>query len=249
MAGEKTTATGGPSRSFTPTLWTVVLTAKDLQSPRRKAALQTLVESYWKPLYSFVRRRGNDPETSKDLTQGFFTALIEKNYLQYVDKDKGRFRTFLLMAIQHYLSDDYDRSTAKKRGGGATPLSLEFGAAEEGGLLNRAPSLPPEQLFQREWAVEVLAQAMRALRAEYETSGRLAEFETLRQNLGYGASAGPSYGDLARTLGLSESDIRNRIHRARVRYREAVLDVIRAYTDDEAGIQEELRDLLTSFSS
>ena len=248
MGGENTTATGGPSHPFNPTLWTVVLTAKDPGSPRRKAALQTLVEAYWKPLYYFVRHRGNDPESSKDITQGFFTALIEKNFLRYVDKGKGKFRTFLLTALQHYLADEFDRVTAKKRGGGAPILSLEFGAAEAAGVSLRASTETPEQAYRRDWALAVLAQAMRSLKAQYEGSGRVAEFEAIRENLQYGASSGPSYAQLAQQLSLTESDVRNRIHRARVRLREAVLEVIRSYTDGEREIEEELRDLLASFS-
>lgn len=249
MAGEKTTATGGPARSFNPTLWTVVLTAKDPASPRRRAALQTLVETYWKPLYYFARHRGLDPEASKDATQGFFTALIEKNFLQDVDKSKGRFRSFLLAALQNYLTNEYRRATAQKRGGGAPVLSLEFGAVEAAGVSPQASGESPEQAFRRDWAVEVLAQAMRALRTEYEAGGRGTEFNAIRQSLAYGASAdSPSYAQLAKHLGLSESDVRNRIHRARVRLREAVLAVIRSYTDGDAGVQEELQDLLAAFS-
>jgi len=242
------TATGGPSRRFNSTLWTVVLTAKDPASPHRKVALETLVGAYWKPLYWYVRRRGHDPESTKDIIQGFFTALIEKNYLQYVDRDRGKFRTFLLTAIQHYLADVYDRANAKKRGGGHTVRSFEFEEAEVEGSLDRTSGESPDALFRREWAVGVLAKAIQALRAEYESSNRLQEFESIKTHLGYGASAGPSYAELAKRLGLSENDVRNRIHRARLHLREAILDVIRSYTDGESETQEELRDLLLAFS-
>src|SRR5581483_6260484 len=133
-------------------------------SPRRRAALETLIAAYWKPLYYFVRRRGNDSETSKDVTQGFFTALIEKNYLQSVEQGKGKFRTFLLTAIQHYLSDYYDRASAKKRGGGVGVLPLDFARAEDEGLVQGAAAQTPDDLFRQEWAIEVLGQALRALR-------------------------------------------------------------------------------------
>jgi len=248
MGSDPTTLSGGSARSFGPTLWKIVLEAKDPASPRRRAALETLIETYWKPLYYFVRRRGNDSETSKDVTQGFFTALIEKNYLQNVDQAKGKFRTFLLTAIQHYLSDYHDRASAKKRGGGVGIFSLDYARAEDEGALQGAAKETPDDLFRTEWALEVLSQALRLLRKEYEAAGRLAEFESIRLHLQYGASAGARYTDLAAKLGISESDIRNRIHRARVRLREATLDVIRTYTQSESETEEELRDLLGAFS-
>jgi RNA polymerase sigma-70 factor (ECF subfamily) len=247
MTGEDT-ATGGVQRSFHSTLWTVVLAAKDPASPHRKAALETLVQAYWKPLYWFVRRRGNDLETSKDITQGFFASLIEKNFLQSVGREKGKFRTFLLAALQHYLSDHYDRSKALKRGGGVAPFSLNFDEAEAESLVGRSQGETPDQLFRREWAVRVLSQAMQGLREEYAASRRLEEFETLKTHLNYGATAGPSYAELAKQLGVSESDVRNRIHRARVHFRESILKVIRSYTESESECQEELRDLFAAFS-
>jgi RNA polymerase sigma factor (sigma-70 family) len=247
MTGDDT-ATGGPERRFNATLWTIVLTAKDPASPHRKAALETLVQAYWKPLYCFVRRRGNDFEASKDITQGFFTTLIEKNFLHSVERDKGKFRTFLLTALQHYLSDHHDRLKAQKRGGGAAPLPLDFEEAEAEGLIDRANRGSPDQLFRRDWALRVLAQAMKMLRAEYEAGNRLPEFETLKTHLNYGVTAGATYTDLAKQLGVSENDVRNRIHRARLHFRESILKVIRSYTDSESDCQEELRDLFAAFA-
>jgi RNA polymerase sigma factor (sigma-70 family) len=247
MTGEDT-AIGGSQRKFDSTLWTIVLTAKDPASPDRRAALQTLVEAYWKPFYFFVRRQGNDPEFSKDITQGFFAALIEKNYLQYVHRGKGKFRTFLLTAIQHYLAAEYNRANAKKRGGHHSIRSLDYEKAESEGLVNQTSGKTPDQLFLREWAVRVLAQAMQLLRTEYRAADRLDEFESIKLHLNYGASAGPTYAELATRLELTESDVRNRIHRARVRFREAILSIIRTYTENEAECQEELQDLLSAFS-
>jgi len=106
------TAIGGPKKEFQSTLWTVVLAAKDPASKDRRDALQKLIESYWKPVYLFIRRRGNDRETGKDLAQGFFTALLERNFLQYVQRDRGKFRTFLLTALEHFMADEHDRTPA-----------------------------------------------------------------------------------------------------------------------------------------
>ena len=244
MSGSDT-ATGGPDRRFDSTLWTIVLTAKDPASPHRREALETLIQAYWKPLYYFVRRRGNDFEASKDITQGFFAALIERDFLRGVEPDKGKFRTFLLASLQNYLADHYDKSVALKRGGGKTLLSLGFEDAER--ELGGPKGEDPDKLFLREWAWRVLAEAIHSLRSEYEASNRLEEFEALKSHLNYGAS-NASYSDLARQLGVSENDVRNRIHRARVHFREAILKVIRAYTDSEEECQEELRDLFSAFS-
>src|SRR5688572_21197095 len=241
MTSEET-AVGG---RFRTTLWTVVLTAKDPGSPQRREALETLIRTYWKPLYSFIRRRGNDPESSKDITQGFFTALLEKNFLQDVDPDKGKFRTFLLAAFRHYSADQFDRASAQKRGG--SRLQLDFEQAEAEGMVARGSSESPDQLFLREWALQVLAQAIQALKSEYEEAGRADEFDAIRLNLSYGASGAPSYGELAGRLGLSENDVRNRVHRARSRLRESILGVLRSCSESERDAQDELRDLFSAF--
>jgi RNA polymerase sigma factor (sigma-70 family) len=233
---------------FRTTLWTVVLTAKDASSAERREALETLIARYWKPLYAFIRRRGSDPEAGKDITQGFFTALIEKNYLQSVDRDKGRFRTFLLAAFRHYAADEFDRGAALKRGGGRAAVAMDFEQAEAEGLLDVNATESPDQIYLREWALQVLAQALGALKAEYASTGRGPEFEALQGHLGQN-SAEASYADLARRLGCSESDVRNRLHRARVHLREAILRVIRSYSATEESAQDELRDLFSAFMS
>ncbi|HEV3029765.1 MAG TPA: sigma-70 family RNA polymerase sigma factor, partial [Planctomycetota bacterium] len=134
------TGIGGARRAFQSTLWTVVLAAKDLSAPDRRQALQTLIQTYWKPVYLFIRRRGNDREVSKDLAQGFFTALLERNFLQYVQRDRGKFRTFLLTALEHFMADERDRAQALKRGGGRASLSLDFASAET--EISRDPAAP-----------------------------------------------------------------------------------------------------------
>ncbi len=244
---EAETEIGGRQRLFPSTLWTAVLTARDPSSPLRREALQRLIEAYWKPVYFFVRRRGRDREASKDLTQGFFTALLEKNYLQYVDRDRGKFRTFLLRALDHYLADDYERHPARKRGGGQTLLSPNFREAEAQMALEPSSGESPDRAFRRDWALRVLSQALSRLREEFARAGRQSEFEALRLHLSVGAGAAPSYAEIARTLSISEGDVRNRIHRTRARYREAILDVVRSYAVDEQSAEEEIRDLLSAF--
>lgn len=239
------TSIGGPNRAFASTLWSVVLTARDPEAPGRRDALQKLIETYWKPAYFFIRRKGADAESAKDLAQGFFAALLERNFLQYVRKDRGRFRTFLLTALDHWLADERDRAGALKRGGGRAGFSLDFARAE---LEMAGTPDAPDRAFRRDWALRVLARGLDVLRASFESSGRREEFEALRLHLAIGGDAPPSYADLARRLGLSEQDVANRIHRARAGYREAILEVVRAYSENEEEAREELRDLFSAFS-
>lgn len=246
IPGEDDTAIGGPKRGFQSTLWTDVLSAKDPSAPGRREALQRLIETYWKPVYLFIRRKGNDREIAKDLAQGFFAALLERNFLQYVQRDRGKFRTFLLTALEHFLADEHDRDQALKRGGGRQAVSIDFASAE---AAMRSPAAdPPDHLFRRDWALRVLAQALETLRTSFAAKGRAAEFDALRLHLTEGTRGAPSGAELARTLGVSEGEARKRVHRARADYREAILEVIRSYTETEADAQEELAELLGAFS-
>jgi RNA polymerase sigma factor (sigma-70 family) len=237
------TAIGGSNRAFQSTLWTVVLTAKDPDSKDRRDALQILIETYWKPVYLFIRRKGNDRETGKDLAQGFFAALLDRNFLQYVERDRGKFRTFLLTALEHFMADEHDRAQALKRGGGRSAFSLDFASAES--EMSREPAAPEslDRIFRRDWALRVMSQALQTVKREFAASGRADEFEALRLHLSFTATAAPSYAEVATTLGISEGDVRNRIHRTRARYKEAILDVIRSYTETD-----ELRDLMSAFA-
>ncbi|MBI3854334.1 MAG: sigma-70 family RNA polymerase sigma factor, partial [Planctomycetes bacterium] len=202
------TAIGGPKKGFQSTLWTVVLAAKDPAAADRRDAMQQLIEAYWKPVYLFIRRRGNDRETGKDLAQGFFTALLERNFLQYVERGRGRFRTFLLTALEHFMADEHDRAQALKRGGGRQGFSLDFASAES--EMSREPASPDslDRAFRRDWALRVMAQALQALKRDFADSGRAAEFEALRLHLSFTAKEAPSYGEVAAALGVSEADVK-----------------------------------------
>lgn len=248
-APDDDTAIGGSKRSFQSTLWTLVLAAKDPAAPDRQQALQRLIETYWKPVYWFIRRRGNDREQSKDLAQGFFTALLERNFLQYVQRDRGKFRTFLLTALEHFLADEHDRAQALKRGGGRSAFSLDFASAET--EMGRDPASPQslDRGFRRDWAMKVMSQALETVKDDFRESGRSGEFEALRLHLLFTAKEAPSYEEVARKLGVSEADVRNRIHRTRARYKEAILEVIRSYTETDLDAREELQDLLGAFAS
>jgi RNA polymerase sigma-70 factor (ECF subfamily) len=235
--------------NFRSTLWSVVLRAKELDGPGRHEALGALIQRYRKPVYFFARRRGGDREAAKDLVQGFFAALLERNFLQYVERERGKFRTFLLTAFEHYRADERDRDRAQKRGGGRPPLPLDFPRADtEFSREPAAKDLDLARRYRRDWALQVLAQGLQALREAFEREGRREEFDALRFHLSYGAEKPPSYQDVAARLGVSENDVRNRVHRARARYKDAILEVIRAYTENPEEAGDELRELLSAFS-
>lgn len=245
---EQETEIGGPGREFRSTLWTVVLKAKEASSPERREALEKLIETYWKPVYFLVRRRGHSPEESKDITQGFFTALLERNFLRHIDRGRGRFRSFIRASLEHYLSDAWDRASAQKRGGGRPPVSLDFGAAETEIAQHGASDDPPDRVFQREWALRVMERALENLRGEFTASGRREEFEALRLHLSLAEREAPSYAHVGKALGLSEDEVRNRLHRARMLFRKAILEVIGSYTECDEDARDELRDLFSAFS-
>ncbi len=249
MAGQTPdSASGGARSSFQSTLWSVVIRAKDLESPERRAALEKLFQTYWKPLYFFIRRKGKSVDDSEDLIQGFFAEVLSKNHLKYVDRARGKFRTFLLTCLEHYLADEYDRARAQKRGGDRIHLPLDVRQAEREASLQPKSDETPGRIFEREWAVNVLAQAMAALKAAFEGSGRGSEFALFKAHLMSARPQGASYEEMAKTLGVSADDIRNRIRSTRLQLREAILDVIRDYSDSEKDAQEELMLLLKSFS-
>lgn len=238
----KETEIGGARRTFEPTLWSMVFQAKDGQN--RRQALEQLIGAYWKPVYFYLRRRGWDVDKAKDLTQGFFTAFLERDFLQYVQPGRGKFRTFLLTALDHYLADEYDRTHAVKRGGRETIVPLDFAQAERD--VGAAPEgESPEKVYRLEWARLVMERALERLRVEAEAAGRAIEFAIFREHLGQGGT--PSYAALALKLQVSETDVRNRLHRARIRFREALLEEIRAYTTTPEEAREELRDLFLAW--
>lgn len=236
----------GPPAPFPTTLWTVVLEAGAASEPVRRGALEELIRSYWRPVYAFVRRRTNDREAAKDLTQGFFAAVLERDAFRGLEREGGKFRSFLLAALRNHLADASDQARALKRGGDRVrvPMDVERVERESAGLPPSSES--PDVAFRKEWALSVIAQALAALRAEYAAEGRQREFEAFCRHLGY-AEPRPSYAELAGTLEVSENDVRNRLHAARGRYAAAILRVLRASTRTEGEAEEELRDLFAAF--
>jgi RNA polymerase sigma-70 factor (ECF subfamily) len=233
---------------FPSTQWTDILDARGGDTARRREALERLVETYWKPVYFLVRRRGHDAEAAKDFTQGFFTAFIEKDFLKYVDRGRGKFRIFLRTALEHYLADERDRALALKRGGTALHVSLDFAEAEVE-LAATAADEDPDRLFARKWAVAVMKRALDVLRADYAAAGRAVEFEVLAARLVESAGPEPSYEELARRLGVSETDVNNRLHRLRRLYRDAIWNELRAATESDAQAEDELAGLFTAWQA
>jgi len=241
MPDSPQTATG-PSL-FLTTHWSVVLTAKDKSSPESAAALEVLCRAYWYPLYAFVRRQGHPPSDAQDLTQEFFARLLAKEYLQAADPDKGRFRTFLRVALRHFLANEWDRARRLKRGGGHTPLPLDTTAGEERYQAEGDDAHPPDRLYEQRWARALLEQALARLRAEYAATAKAAEFEQLKEALTADRGA-IAYRDLAATLDLTEGAARVAVHRLRKRFREVFRATVAETVSSPQEVDDELRYLV-----
>ncbi len=227
---------------FAATHWSIVLSAAQNDTTRARAALSTLCQTYWYPLYAYVRRRGYSREDAQDLTQAFFARLLEKNWLGRADPEKGRFRSFLLTAMKCFLADEWDRARAQKRGGGAPWLPLPFDTAET--RLGREPAdeATPEQCFEKRWVLTLLEKVLMRLRTQYEQEGNAGLFAELNPCL-VGERASLPYAALAKKLALSESAVKSAVHRLRRRYRELLRGEIAQTVVDPGEVDEELRHL------
>jgi len=230
---------------FAQTQWTVVLAAARTDTTRAQQALETLCRTYWYPLYAYVRRTGQSPEDAEDLTQAFFEQLISKSYLESVDREKGRFRTFLLTALKHFLANAWDHARARKRGGGVAPISLDAAAAEETYLKEPANTLTPDKLYDRRWALRLIEIAVAAMRAEFEAEGRAEEFDRLKEFLVPEPGAG-RYLELAVQIGQSEGALRLAVHRLRKRFRQVFRREIMNTVANPDEVDAEVRELLSA---
>ncbi len=230
---------------FATTRWSVVVAAGDEASVRRTQALEELCRAYWYPLYAFVRRRGHDEHEAKDLTQGFFERLLAKNDVAQADAQRGRFRTFLLSALQHYLANEWDKTRRLKRGGGAAKYSLDDPEAEARFQLEAPAAGPNETLFDRGWAEAVLKSVLARLRKEVETEGDADRYEIVQPLLWGGDGAG-SYPELALRLGLSETGVRSVVHRFRKRFRELLRAEIAHTVAQPEEVDDEIRHLFAA---
>ena len=232
---------------FCTTHWSVVLLAGEESSLRSSEALEKLCRTYWYPLYAYVRRLSYSPHDAQDLTQGFFARLLEKRFLESVDRRKGKFRSFLLASLNHFLANERDRDNALKRGGGTLHISLDEQNAESRYLQTPQSDLSPERIFERQWALAILEQALTRLREEYVSSGNARHFELLKAFLTSDTSDG-AYGPVAEQLQVSPGSVAVAVHRVRHRYRELVRTEIADTVASPGDIDEEMRSLFAALS-
>ena len=232
---------------FATTRWTVVLAAGNRRAPQADAALEELCRTYWYPLYAYVRRHGHSREDAEDLTQAFFARLLEKNYLDGISSDGGKFRAFLLVAVKRFLANEWDRANRQKRGGGIVPLSLDWRDADTRYQINPADDLSPDKLYDRAWAVTVLERVITRLREENSGDGKARIYAQLQRFLMMGKDD-ISYGDAATALQLTEGAVRVAVHRLRRRYRELLREEIGQTLSDPAQADEEMRVLFNALS-
>jgi RNA polymerase sigma-70 factor (ECF subfamily) len=232
---------------FATTHWSVVLAAGRSSSPQHGPALSTLCQTYWFPLYAYLRRHGYDAHEAADYTQAFFARMLDKNYLKKVEPKPGKFRSFLLAALKNFVANERDRATAQKRGGGRTVLSLDFENAENQYALEPADNLSPEKLFEKSWALTVLERTMDSLEAELAGKGKQRLFEHLRVYLAAETSSIP-YSEVAGKLGMTEGSVRVAVHRLRKRCRELLRDEIAQTVATEGQIDDEIRGLFAALS-
>ncbi len=218
MAGPASdpTSTSAPRDVFVTTRWTMVLSAGRKSSPHSERALAELCQTYWYPLYAFVRRQGKTKEDAEDLVQTFFARFLEKNYLEGLAAERGKFRAFLLASLKHFLANEWDRAQAQKRGGGAEHLSLNWQNADERFHLDPPDPTNPERLFDREWALALLDRVIARLAAECARDGKADLFTQAKGFLTVGSPAIP-YGEAAKQLGVDEGALRVAVHRLRKR--------------------------------
>ena len=238
---------GRPAR-FDTTHWSVVLAACDPESPGAREALQALCSASWYPIYAFIRRRGHDPDEAADLTQAFFTRLLEKDFLAGVDPVRGRFRSFLMAACGHFLSNERDRQCARKRGGGRPAQGIDGGSAELRYAREPSHDLTPERLFQRRWALGLLDGALERLEREYHSLGKAGLYDHLKSILVVGRGSAP-YTRVADGLGMSEPAVKKAAERLRARYRAILREQIAGSLEDAGRVDEEIRDLFAILAS
>ncbi len=239
--------TNGTGDVFATTRWTVVLAAGNRSAPQAEVALEELCRTYWYPLYAYVRRHGHSREDAEDLTQAFFARLLEKNYLEGLSSDKGKFRAFLLVALKRFLANEWDRANRQKRGGGLTPLSLDWQDADQRYQINPIDTLSPDKLYDRAWAVTVLEQVITRLRDESAADGKAKLYERLKSFLMLGKSDIP-YAQAAAELKLTEGAVRVAVHRLRQRYRELLRQEVAQTLSDPAQVEEEMQALFRALT-
>jgi DNA-directed RNA polymerase specialized sigma24 family protein len=232
---------------FPPTHWSIILSAGDNSSAEGLVALDRLCRAYWFPLYAYVRRCGESPENAKDLTQEFFARMLEKNWLRGASRERGRFRWFLLASLKHFLSNEWDRARAQKRGGDRPPISLDQLSPEERYLVEPTDGLSADKVYDRTWALTLLERARERLRQEFTAPGRSERFEMLEQFLP-GAHKATTYAEMAKRLNVAEGTIKSDVSRLRRRYGELLRDELGQTLGSVTDLEDELHHLFESLS-
>jgi DNA-directed RNA polymerase specialized sigma24 family protein len=239
---------GARASHFPTTSWSLVLAAAANPTPHSRGSLATLCRAYWQPIYAFVRRKGYDRDQAQDLTQAFFAVVLEKNYLGDADRERGRFRTFLVIALKHFLANEWDKEHALKRGGGQIAVPIDPLGADAWYAPQAVEQQTPENLFERCWAVSLLERVMEKLRLEFAAEGRAEYFNKLSFLL-QSRAAPNSYAALSAELGVSQGALRVALHRMRRRY----MDLLRAEIAETVlsvdQIDEEIRFLMSALKS
>lgn len=239
-------AMGGPA-AFVTTHWSVVVAAGRNDTTKAHDALAKLCQTYWHPLYAYVRRLGHSPPDAQDLTQEFFARLLAKNYLAGADESRGRFRSFLLASLKHFLVNEWEKARAQKRGGGQIPISIDMSTAETNCHFEPVDTLTADKIFERRWAVTLLDQVLRRLREEYVASDRERLFEQLKPTL-TDDSGTMRYADIAVRLGTTEGAVKVAVHRLRHRYREVLRAEIAQTVSSPGEVDDELRNLFAALA-
>lgn len=237
-----------PAWRFASTRWSIVAAAGRRESPEASAALAVLCRTYWYPLYAYARRRLAQVDDAQDLTQEFFARMLEKDYLQAADPQRGKFRSFLLTAFQRFLAKEHARAGAQKRGGQHRVLSLDMQEGERSYRHEPADPITPETLFERRWAVALLDQALTRLRKELTQAGKERLFEALKGTLTADGADEP-YERIGRGLGLSTGAVKTAAHRLRQRYQELLRAEVAQTVASPDAVEDELRDLFAAFGS
>jgi RNA polymerase sigma-70 factor (ECF subfamily) len=237
-SNQSTSRTG--QQVFPRTRWSVVLAAKQQPSPEAEAALETICRSYWFPLYGFVRRSGQSSHDAQDLTQEFFRHLLEKRWLDAVDRDKGRLRTFLVTALKHFMAKEWRRASARKRGGAQIQVPIDTAFAESRYAADDTSRLAPEAEYDRQWALTLLDLTVQRLESEFAAAGKGGDFAILKDCL-VATHAAMDYRSIAARLEMSEGAARVAAHRMRKRFRELYREEIAQTLPNDAELDAELR--------
>lgn len=233
---------------FATTHWSVVVAAKGTDSPAVREALEKLCRTYWYPIYAYLRRRGCGEHDAQDLTQGFFAQLLQRRSIQSVEREKGKFRSFLLASLNYFLADERDRANAQKRGGGRQVLSLDVQEAEQRYRLEPVDERSPEKIFEYRWAMTLLDQVLARLGQEFTEAGKRELFERLQAFLVEGTGE-ETYAEVAQEVGLTEEAVKKAVQRMRRRYHQLFREEIAQTVASPAEVDEELRHLCTVLSS